>query len=89
MSRGLQGWHTSMKIAVQTDGTETVAELIDLDDDLNVIGLGVAKRRKGERADPGLGRDLAALRAFEEAAVRVREEFERRHPGFLPAEDDA
>lgn len=60
------------EIRVVQDDRVTVAEIVVQDtsdpfDKGGVIGRGVARRRKGDRRQPGYGITLAILRAFREA----------------------
>lgn len=61
------------KVIVLSDETTTVAELM-----LQgvVMGRGVAKRRKGEERNAGLGHTLALTRAFRDAARTLGKELQ-------------
>lgn len=65
------------KVVVLSDGTTTTAEVIATDHRAfgssvsYQVGLGTARRRKGDPRDPDLGARLAIARAFRDAAEHV------------------
>lgn len=61
-----------------SDGTTTVAQLLDPEDDSIVLAQGVARRRKGERRDAAVGDLLAIGRAYHEAGDRLIAEAHKR-----------
>ena len=77
-----------MRTVRLTDGRNTIID-IQLRDPFAAggwvsVGLGVARRRKGDARNADLGVDLALYRALADAAERHREEFARRWPGYFP-----
>lgn len=63
------------KIRIFTDGTSTVAEVVQIDHTFGdlVRGRGVARRRKGDKRREGIGTSLAVGRALRDAAQRIEE----------------
>lgn len=65
-------------VAVALDGTTS---LVEIEDDTGaIVGVGVARRRKGDRRDTNLGAALAMARAFQDASdnyAKVAEEMLR------------
>ena len=81
----LRGRETELCMAHLTDGTETIIELRGsgpLAD--KCLGVGFARRRKGEKRDPQLAVALATYRAFADAAERARKDGADRWPGYFP-----
>lgn len=65
-------------VAVALDGTTSLVEISD--DHGDIVGVGVARRRKGDRRDVNLGAALAMARAFQDASdnyAKVAEEMLR------------
>lgn len=63
-------------VKVVTDGTRTVAEVYEGDEDPIVnkpVGVGHAVRNKGDRRNPELGVTLAIARAFQDAGENAWE----------------
>lgn len=78
------------ELRVVQDDRTTVAELVvrDTEDPYSkagVIGRGVARRRKGDRRDPGFGINLAVLRALR-ASVKTAERHMVERGYEVPAE---
>lgn len=53
-----------LTVRFYTDGDTTEAQLVEDGDAENYLAKGIAKRRKGDRRDPELGRYLALARAL-------------------------
>ena len=67
------GFSDETKVRIFTDGTSTVAEVVQ-DGGMfgdSVRGRGVARRRKGDKRREEIGASLAVGRAFRDAAERI------------------
>ncbi|MGW6255458.1 dsRBD fold-containing protein [Streptomyces sp. NPDC055085] len=65
----------SWEVRVVTDDTSTIAEILFADDEGPAsLGVGTARRRKGDRRDSDLGWKLALGRAFQDAANGIAAE---------------
>ena len=65
-------------INVYQDGTTTLVQILDPDNPDVYLSEGVARRRKGDRRNPAVGRALAISRALRDLADRyegLAEEF--------------
>ncbi|PRH79357.1 hypothetical protein C6N75_09745 [Streptomyces solincola] len=70
----------SARIAVLTDGTSSTAEILVENEygGFDVMGRGVARRRKGDTRQPELGTRLAIGRALKHAASSYEEHLRKR-----------
>lgn len=69
-----------MKIVTVSDGTETVAEVIQkMHGSWYVLGHGTARRRKGDPRNRDLGQRLALARAFRAAAEQIEKDIKIIH----------
>ena len=67
------GFSDNTKIRIFTDGTSTVAEVVQGSDMWgdHVRGRGVARRRKGDKRREEIGTSLAVGRALRDAVERI------------------
>lgn len=70
------------KVEVWMNGTETVAHVTSPDDE--IVGTGIARRRKGERRNEAAGISLALSRALAEASQHFAETADAALEGTLP-----
>lgn len=79
--------HEDYRVIALSDGTLTQVEIIQrIPSDFGSpkwyrVGLGTAKRRKGDRRNPDLGALLAAERAFRDAADQIKRQLTEQ--GFV------
>ncbi|GGR51412.1 dsRBD fold-containing protein [Streptomyces roseolus] len=67
----------SIAVNLVTDGTTTVAQVLDSDDDSVVLAEGVARRRKGDRRNQEVGTLLALSRLHADVSGKLRAEADR------------
>ncbi|MFJ5532460.1 hypothetical protein [Streptomyces sp. NPDC093261] len=81
----LRSGHMEFRVVEITDGTETIVELRGTGDLAGKsLGIGYARRHKGDRRDQELGLALASYRALRDAADKAREDGRRLWPDLFP-----
>ncbi|MFE6222942.1 dsRBD fold-containing protein [Streptomyces sp. NPDC057854] len=67
----------TISVNLVADGTTTVAQVVDSEDDTLVLAEGVARRRKGDRRNQDVGDLLALSRLHADISQRFRAEADR------------